>query len=980
MRRPTLIIFTRSLMAAIGVSLWLVLLMAKGGESILVRQPGSGAGNVAAGSVLSQIPMAFEPNKGQVEPGFSYIARGGRHALLLGSAEGSSLVRLIRTVNGVQKAIDVRFPGSNPEARLEPDGELQGRSSYFLGDRSDEWLADLPNYERIAYREIYPGVDLVFYGRGSQLEYDFIVAPGADPSLIRMEFDGATGVSLDGSGDINLEIPSVDVRTAGDVLQVRRPTVYQGTAESRRLVAAGYRISGRREVSIDLAGYDRTKPLVVDPIIDLSTFLGGSGQETGYAVTVDTTGNIYIVGQTSSLNFPAKSAYDNSINGTSDAFIVKINPTGTSVLFSTYLGGRNPGDKAWDVEVDRDGRIYVCGETLSLNFPIVNAYQGAFRGGTDGFISILSSNGAQLLYSSYLGGSSQDVIYGMALDADRNIYLTGGTKSSNFPVINAIQPELKGRMDSFVTKLNWKGEVIFSTFLGGQDTGVESSEEEVGYGIALDSLQNIYLTGSTSSRSFPLVNPIQSTFGGVEDCFIVKLNGSGQAILYSTFLGGSRADRGRAIAVDGFGQAHVTGYTFFNDFPLVNALQPIYRGNLDAFVAKLEADGRRLVFSTYLGGTGEENSGSLNDQVPSGSIAVDKVGNIYVAGKTGSFDFPVSQPTQPWLRGNTDGFLCKIDPAGSALLFSTYIGSSYPSDLGNDERVLGLAVDGNGAVYLTGQALQSDFPLTNSLQSGFGGGSSDAFLTRISMPDLISLAPVSAASYNGSSIAPESIVAIFGNGLSGGVETATSVPLPLSLRGTSVSIEDRFGVSRDARLFFVSPSQINLEVPPGTAPGRAVITVNNSTAMAGSNANHRATVLIDQVAPSIFSANADGFGAPAAFIQRVRSDGTTSLEPVVRRNYLGQYEPLPIDLGGAGDEVYLVIFGTGWRRVESIERVSVRIGGVEVPVVYAGQQGDYAGLDQVNMRLPRQLAGRGTLTLSLEIEGMLANPARVAIK
>lgn len=915
--------------------------------------------------IIARLPAAFELNRGQAAPETIYRWRAGGESLEL--RRGG--VRLSWQERDTAERLDLRFIGANPEARIEAASQpLPGQNHYLIGNQESEWIRGVPTYEKIAYRGLYPGIDLVFYGRGREIEYDLIVAPGADPALIRMEFacqSGSARPAITPAGDLELT-------RGGTPVRIRRPLIYQEDATGREQIEGGYVLDGDGQVQFRVGRYDHTQSLVVDPIIDFSTFVGGTGSDTGYAVTVDGAGNIYVAGQTGSPNFPIRGGYDNSINGSSDAFIVKINPAGTAILFSTYLGGRNPGERAWDVEVDRDGRVYVCGETNSLNFPTVNAFQGFFRGGTDGFVSVLSSNGAELLFSTYLGGSSVDIPYGLALDPERNIYLTGGTRSNNFPTNNAFQTELKGRMDVFVTRMTVSGELLFSTYLGGQDTGLEVSEEETGYGIALDGLQNIYLTGITSSSTFPVRGAVQGGFGGVEDCFVVKLSSTGQSIIYSTYLGGTRADRGRAIAVDPYGQAVITGYTFFSDFPTVNAFQPNYRGNLDAFVAKLSANGRQLIFSTFLGGSGEENSGSLNDQVPPGAIAIDKTGNIYVGGKTSSTDFPVSQPIQPGLRGTTDAFLTKLDPAGSALIFSTLIGSSYASDMGTDERLLGMAIDSFGGIYITGQALQSDFPLTMPLQPVFGGGGSDAFLMRITTPDISGLAPVSAASYVGSTIAPDSIVSIFGSNLAAGIEAAGALPLPTSLQGTTVLVEDRFGVGRLARLFFVSPNQINLQIPPETAAGRAVIRVSNESTLPG-NGQRSAIIQVDQLAPSIFTANSDGRDAPAAFIQRVRGDGSIDYEPVFQSNFLGRFEPRAIDLGPPTDDVYLVLFGTGWRRATGLEKVVVRVGGIEVPVLYAGQQGQFIGLDQINLRLPRQLAGRGVVTLSLEVDSMIAN-------
>lgn len=919
--------------------------------------------------IVAHLPVSFEANQGQLEPEVYFRTRAGRYQLEF--LRNSS--RLSWAEGNLGRTIELQFPGSAAAVTVEGAERLPGTTNYFLGPGADEWVTGIPTFRQIVYRDLYPGVDLVFYGQGESIEFDFVVDPGADPSLIRLEFvDGAgrreRGLAITTGGELQVGPPNQPLR-------LLRPVIYQAGESGREMVGGEYVVAPDALVEISLAGYDRTRQLVIDPLIQFSSLLGGAGQETPYAMTIDQVGNIYIAGQTSSTNFPIRAGYDNSINGTSDAFIIKINPSGSAILAATFLGGRNPGDRALDIKLDRDGFVYVCGETSSLNFPIKQGFQNTYRGNTDGFISIFNNNLNQLMFSSYLGGSSFDSITRLAISPDQQIYLTGGTRSTNFPIVDAMQPVLQGRMDAFVTKIDPLGSIVFSTYLGGPDMGLEVSEDETGYGIVLDTLQNVYVTGVTSSRNFPLVNAIQPRFGGVEDGFVVKMRSDGRALLYSTYLGGERADRGRAIAVDSFGQAIITGYTFFGDFPTANAFQPVYRGNLDAFVTKLSATGREFIFSTFLGGSGEENSGTINDQIPAGSVAVDRIGNVYVAGKTSSADFPVRLPVQGGLRGVTDGFISKFDPSGRSLLFSSLIGSTDGSDLGYDERVTALAIDATGGINLVGTALFNDFPILMPFQANYGGGVSDAFLTRISTADLPGLAPVSAASYVGETLAPDSIIAIFGANLASGTRVAAALPLPSSLLETSVRVTDRLGIERIGGLFFVSPNQVNLHLPPGMATGPAQISLRTPQSAAGLSAS----IHIGRVAPALFTANADGRGAPAALVQRIRSDGSVSFEPVIQMNQPGSFEPVAIDLGPETDAVYLILFGTGWRGGGANSSVTVRIDGEEVPVLYAGGQGEFVGLDQLNVRLPRQLMRRGEVTLTLEVDGLIANPVRISI-
>lgn len=991
MRSSTYRFFSHSLvvatLATVGCTGWLILVIStveRFASPVLVSPPPSApnAGpdvGVNSLQLLDQLPVTFEPNRGQWDQQVAYRMRsvpwGGYEVEL--RREGP---RIIFESAGKIESLDLRFQGSAGAVEIEAADPSPAHTNYFIGSSEADWITSLPGYHKIIYRLIYPGIDLVLYGRGHEIEFDFLVAAGADPSLIQMAFirtesgpRETRSVPVELAEDGELRFPGWE-----GVIELGRPHIYQESPAGQQTIDGGYHISNNSLVTFELGSYDPTHPLVIDPLIVSSGFLGGTGQDTPYAITHDDSGNIYLAGQTRSTNFPVRSPYDGTINGVSDAFLMKINPSGTAILMSTYLGGRNPGDRILDIEVDRDGLIYVCGETSSLNFPLVNPFQSTYSGNFDGFVAILGSGGSRLLFSSLLGGSSQDTIYGLALDEEHNIYLTGSTRSGNFPTVRAMQPQIRGEVDAFVAKVDPRGKLLFATYWGGQDTGVEESEEESGLGIVVDPLRNIYLTGVTSSNAFPLVAPYQSTFGGVTDCFVVKMGSDGQSVIFSTYLGGVRADAGRAIVVDPFGQSVITGYTFFRDFPVKNAFQPAYMGNLDAFVTKMSANGQRLIFSSFLGGSGEENSGAIGDSTPVGSIAIDRAGYIYVGGKTSSSDFPLLVPIQPGLGGDTDGFVSKIDPAGTSLLFSSYIGGSSFESSGSEERVTGLSVDERGLISLTGITLGGNFPVVLPFQSIYGGGVSDGFLSLIATPDVNPATAVSAASFNGGVIAPGSIVALFGSNFATGQSTAPNLPLPELLGGTRVQIEDQTGLQRSGGLFFVSPEQINLYVPEEILPGPARLNVFNSFFPDGLQRWQQASIQVERVAPAIFTANADGAGAPAAIIQRVRA-GAISYEPVAEVGQFGYFEPRPIDLGPESDEVYLILFGTGWRGAASISDCVVKIGGLKVPVLFAGAQGNYVGLDQLNLRLPRELIGSRSVNVTLEVEGMIANVVRLYV-
>jgi len=949
----------------IGLATWL------GVFGLLARpRNGNAPSRSSAPSLQSQVnhlPLHFEVNRGQADRAVHFLSRGWGYTMYLMKSEARFELRDDRT--GRRSALGLRLIGASSESTAEGLEPLSARSNYFIGNDRDKWQTDVPTYARVRQQGVYPGIDAVYYGGPQQLEYDFVVAPHADPRLIKLAFVGADQIRVEGGGDLLL--------AAGNrQLRMHKPVAYQETAAGRREIPANFAVGDDRVVAFSLGAYDENWPLVIDPVVDYSTYCGGSGTDIGYGIAVDEHGFVYVTGQTSSLDFPLKNAYQTMRDGANDAFVMKLSPDGQQLIFSTYIGGRNPGDKGNGIAVDKAGNVYFAGETNSLNFPTMNAAQPTFRGNTDAFVAKFNIDGNKLLYSTYFGGGFFDAAYGIAVDRFDNAYITGRTESANFPTKNPLQASVRGQRDAFVAKFTPDGAVVYSTFLGGDLPPGASRDDECGYGIAVDALQNAYVTGFTSTPSFPVVNALQSNFAGVEDAFVAKVNPAGSALVYSTFLGGNRADEARAIALDALGNVYVTGYTFSLDFPVANALQRQYGGNVDAFVTKINATGSALLYSTFLGGNGAENTGLVSDNIAVGGIAVDTLGYAYVTGKTESENFPVVRPLQSSLRGDGDIFVTKIDPAGVALTYSTYLGSTFTGDNGFDERGLNIAVGTLGSAYVTGQVLKNDFPTVLPEQPNFGGGLSDAFVCKISTPDIITLSPVSAASFVGPSLAAEEIVAAFGTNLAGGTEAAQTVPLPTSLLGTSVKVKDKNDAERPAALFFVSPGQVNFQIPAGTVEGKATITLTNAE-----NVQVTATVLIERTAPGLFAANANGMEVAAGVLVRVKADGSQIFEPVARfDDSKKKFVPLPIDFGEAADQLFLVLFGTGWRNRSAQDKVVAQVGDLNVPVLFAGAQGSYVGEDQINLQLPRSLAGVGEMSVAVTADGRLANLVKVAFK
>ena len=562
--------------------------------------------------------------------------------------------------------------------------------------------------EHVIYRGLYRGIDMSFGGSGSLLKSEFLLQPGADAGLIRLKYSGAKSVSLDLDGSLVFELADGKLREAP-------PIVYQDIRGRRVPVAASYKLSGGGVAGFDIREYDPDFPLVIDPAISYSTYLGGSGIDGATSVAIDGSGSAYVVGYTESTDFPIAGALQGGNAGSVDAFVVKFSADGKSLVYATFIGGSGD-DRAFGVAVDSTGSAMVTGWTSSTNFPKVNAAQTANGGGRDAFVLKLNPAGSVLVYSTFLGGTGADSGNAIATDSTGNAYVTGDTTSANFPVQSAVQATNRGRQEAFVAKINTAGAVQFATYLGG-------AGDDRGLGIAVDSANAIYVSGGTTSPDFPLANAFQATSGGGQDAFVAKLAANGASLAYSTYLGGScggpgQPEQANGIAVDAAGNAYVVGVTCSMNFPLVTPLQTGHGGGLlDAFVTKLNPAGSALVYSTYLGGLGLDTGTA---------IAVDSAGNAFVTGNTASSTFPLINALQSTKSGPYDAFVAEINPGGSALTLSTYLGGS-----GSDGGT-GIKVDSAGGVLIVGQTTSTDFPLINAYQS-FGLTEGNGFVTKLSV-------------------------------------------------------------------------------------------------------------------------------------------------------------------------------------------------------------------------------------------------------
>jgi hypothetical protein len=680
--------------------------------------------------VYGHLPLSFEANDGQVDREVKFLCHGRGYTLFLTSTETVLSLRGGRRGGAV---VRLRLAGANGHPRVVGVGALPTKSNYLLGGDPRRWHAGVAHYARVRVEGVYPGVDLVYRGSQRQLEYDLVVAPGGDPGRIRLAFQGADAMTIGAQGELVLHT------AGGDVVQ-HAPVVYQEAGGERQAVAGHYVLlapqagatggqGAWRQVGFAVGRYERARPLIIDPVLAYSTFLGGSADDFGYSVAIDGAGNAYVAGQTSSASFPGVGggSLQPANGGGLDAFVTKIDPAGTAIVYSTFLGGSGD-DVALGIAVDNAGNAYVTGQTTSAAFPGVGggSIQPANGGGSDGFVTKLDPTGGAIVYSTFLGGSGFDRGYGIAVDGAGNAYVTGQTASATFPGVggSSIQPANGGGgSDAFVTKINPAGtSIVYSTFLGGGGA-------ELGIRIAVDGGGSAYVIGETTSTTFPGVSgsSIQPANGGGLDAFVTKINPAGTAIVYSTFLGGSGTDAGNGIAVDGDGNAYVAGETASTTFPGVGggSLQPANGGGaFDAFVTKINPAGTAIVYSTFLGGSG------LDDAF---GIAVDGAGNAYVTGQTDSATFPGvgAGAIQPANGGGLDVFVTKINPVGSVILYSTFLGGS------GDDEGQGIAVDGAGGVYVAGQTSSATFPGVGggAIQPANGGGS-DAFVTKIAQPGL----------------------------------------------------------------------------------------------------------------------------------------------------------------------------------------------------------------------------------------------------
>jgi hypothetical protein len=708
-------------------------------------------------------PLTFEVNQGQSAPQVKFLSRGQGYKAFLtaggivlslrpnqpvpvksaSNATASSKSHLPNTI------LQFRLIGAAQNPAILGEGPLPGRVNYFIGRDPAKWHTNIPTYTSVRYRNVYPGIDLVYYGSHQQLEYDLAVAPGADPSRIQFEITGASHTELDAEGNLVLQ-------TSSGELHFQSPVIYQEASGVRVPVSGSYVMNDSTHIAFHVAQYDASKPLVFDPVLVYSTYLGGSGDDQPSGIAVDSTGSVYLAGSTDSTDFPL--ATPGSLSSTSThVFVAKLDPTGSNLVYADYIGGNNE-DEGYALALDSANEVYVTGSTASSDFPLVNPYQGTYPGSFNGFLTKVSADGSSLLYSTYLGGNGSDQPASIAIDSLGSVLVAGSTTSKNFPVANAYQATANSNGGGvfgnygFLTKFSPDGSyLVYSTYLAGNSnvayncdgTPCWSSPYSAINGIAVDSNGNAYAAGITNTYNFPTTSGAYLTNDSTQQNSIVGFAGkfSSSGVLdYSTyFYESSGILTGiKAIAVDGSGSAYITGSAFSDGtFPITSTsiCDPGTSGYACdyAFVTKFDPTGSTLLYSTFLG---------PNNNASPQAIALDAHDDAYVLASTSVLAstpiFDMVNGIEPYSNGS-DLLLVEIDPTASTELLATYLGGSA------DESSAGIAIDSTGSLYVAGSTDSSDLPVTQgSFQSVLGGGI-DAFVMKIgpSSAPSVTLSPYS---------------------------------------------------------------------------------------------------------------------------------------------------------------------------------------------------------------------------------------------
>jgi hypothetical protein len=734
------------------------------------------------------IPLYFEINQGQTNKQVKFLSRGYGHTIYLTQKNivlvlNNSISQKTnpKTFNSKNisnqklqtEVINLNFLGANNKVQIQGIGGKEGISNYFIGNNPSKWIKDIPNYKEVRYKNIYPGIDMLFYGNQRNLEFDFVLSSNANPKDIQIQAQGAKKIYVDKKGNLIL------LTKQGKIIY-KNLIIYQNIGGIKKQIQGTYTLNTKKDIiSFALGTYNKTSPLIIDPVLLVySTYLGGNIDDIGRGIAINSQGDAYVTGYTSSTTFPttpgAFQTSNNNMGTGQTAFVTELKPTGTGLVYSTYLGGGGGLDPCNGIAINSQGDAYVTGYTSSTTFPTTpGAFQTSNNNmgtGQTAFVTELNPTGTGLVYSTYLGGNGNnnyngDSGNGIAIDSQGDAYITGFTDSTDFPTQNAFQTNNNNTgtgQTAFVTELNPTGTgLIYSTYLGGN--GNNNYNGDSGNGIAINSLGDAYVTGYTDSTNFPTTPGAFQTINNSSEgtAFVTELNPTGTSLIYSTYLGGNgnnnyNGDSGNGIAINSLGDAYVTGYTDSTNFPTTpGAFQTINNSSEGtAFITELNIEGTGLIYSTYLGGNEAEQY-----NVDSGNgIAVNSLGDAYITGYTDSTNFPTTPGAFQTTNNSSNGtaFVTELNSTGTGLIYSTYLGGNGENsgDSGNS-----IAIDSLGDAYVTGYTDSTNFPTQNAFQTTNNSSNGTAFVTKIS-PMIPTSLPISPGGTGGIPVEPLAVVIV----------------------------------------------------------------------------------------------------------------------------------------------------------------------------------------------------------------------------
>jgi hypothetical protein len=827
----------------------------------------------------AQLPMGFEENRGQAARDVKFVSHGSGYALSLAPQEidiallrrramtasplhRAAALRALREARKAMKTTVIRMQleGANPAPAIAAEVPLPGKSNYFIGNNREKWVTDVPSYGRVKYSGIYPGVDVEFYGNQRQLEYDFTVAPGADPKTIALKIEGAQKLTINSQGDLILHPPDGNAK-------FQKPVVYQMVGAERREVAGTYALASGNRVTFAVAKYDESLPLVIDPLLTYSTFLGGTGDESGQGIAVDGNGDAFIAGSTTSTDFPTVAAtafqatspvLNNPPLDTGCAFITELNPAGAQQIYSSYLCGTSGMDEAFAIALDPSGKVYVAGATFSIDFPtttnaLIQSPLATNPNGT-AFVTKIDptlAGTASLLYSSYVGGTNGDLANAVAADANGNAYIGGLTFSNpgaagsgGFAVTTGGLQQMPSNTfgTGFLTRIDTtksgSASLVYSTYLGGDGA---NQANFLGFGdavsgVAVDTSNNAYLAGVTASTtSFPTMNAFQGTAnasntkGGAFLTRIDTTKANAASLIYSTYLEGSTLDAAFAIALGPNNVAYLTGTTDSLDFPTTTgAFQTTGAATGVAFITLVDptmTGTGSVTYSTFFGGTGSDTGFG---------IQADGSGNAYVAGSTQSLDFPITPFVLPSSLPNPNGspFVVKLSPKGNGTadrLYASYFGGT--GDGVNPDQSFAIAIDAHGNAYITGSAFSSTlWPITPGAFQSKLNGASDAFVAKLPLLLSVVVSPTNVdfgTQLVGATTAPQTVTLTNNNSTALAITSVAVVAITPPAAGTDFAIVP--GGTCGASLAAGASCTVNVTFTPSVASAESAKLVFTDT-------------------------------------------------------------------------------------------------------------------------------------------------------